>query len=118
MTFVFGNTWQSKYKQRMHHPFLCRCYVHIYIKKSEHRQFTSIQTKYRKSYWWTKELKKLSRAEGGAKIFGVFRVKNHDFTQKYHIFSNCGGRRQNVWGISCEKSRFYANKSSFFQFSL
>jgi hypothetical protein len=33
-------------------------------------------------------LKKLRRAEGGAKIFGVFRVKNHDFTQKNHIFSN------------------------------
>jgi hypothetical protein len=27
-------------------------------------------------------------AEGGANIFGVFRVKNHDFTQKNHIFSN------------------------------
>jgi hypothetical protein len=26
--------------------------------------------------------KKLRRAEGGAKIFGVFRVKNHHFTQK------------------------------------
>ena len=26
------------------------------------------------------ELKKLRRAEGGAKIFGVFRLKNHDFT--------------------------------------
>ena len=25
-------------------------------------------------------LKKLRRAEGGAKIVGVFRVKNHDFT--------------------------------------
>jgi hypothetical protein len=37
-------------------------------------------------------LKKLRRAEGGAKIFGVFRVKNHDFTKKNHIFSNCGGR--------------------------
>jgi hypothetical protein len=37
-------------------------------------------------------LKKLRRAEGGAKIFGVFRVKNHDFTQKKnHIFSNFGG---------------------------
>ena len=31
-------------------------------------------------------LKKSRRAEGGAKIFGVFRVKNHDFTQKNHIF--------------------------------
>jgi hypothetical protein len=35
----------------------------------------------------------LSIAEGGAKIFGVFRVKNHDFTpKKNHIFSNFRGR--------------------------
>jgi hypothetical protein len=26
-------------------------------------------------------LKKIGRAEGGAKIVWVFRVKNHDFTQ-------------------------------------
>ena len=31
-------------------------------------------------------LKKLRRAERGANIFGVFRVKNHDFTPKNHIF--------------------------------
>jgi hypothetical protein len=30
-------------------------------------------------------------AEGGAKIFGVFRVKNHDFTSKNHLFSNFRG---------------------------
>ena len=36
-------------------------------------------------------LKNLRRAEGGAKICGVFRVKNHDFTQKNHIFSNFRG---------------------------
>ena len=36
-------------------------------------------------------LKKLRRTEGGAKMFGVFRVKNHDFTQKNHIFSNFRG---------------------------
>jgi hypothetical protein len=36
-------------------------------------------------------LKKLRRAEGGAKIFGVFRVNNHDFTPKNHIFSNFKG---------------------------
>ena len=52
-------------------------------------------------------LKKLRRAEGGAKIFGVFRVKNHDFMPKNHIFSNCRGRPEIFWGISCEKSRFY-----------
>ena len=33
-------------------------------------------------------IKKLRRAEGGAKMFGVFRVKNHYFTPKNHIFSN------------------------------
>ena len=27
-----------------------------------------------------------------------------------------GGRRENLGGISCEKSRFYAKKSYFFQF--
>ena len=36
-------------------------------------------------------LKELRRAEGGAKIVGVFRVKNHDFTSKNHIFSNFRG---------------------------
>jgi hypothetical protein len=37
--------------------------------------------------------KKLRPAEGGANIFGIFRVKNHDFTQKNHIFSNFRGER-------------------------
>ena len=32
--------------------------------------------------------KKSCRAEEGAKMFGVFRMKNHDFTQKNHFFSN------------------------------
>ena len=31
-------------------------------------------------------LKKLRRAEAGAKIFGVFRVKNQDFTPKKSYF--------------------------------
>ena len=61
-------------------------------------------------------LKELYRAEVGANFFGVFRVKNHDFTPKNHIFSNCRGRREKFWGISCEKSRLYAKKSYFFQF--
>jgi hypothetical protein len=38
-------------------------------------------------------LNKLRRAEGGAKFVGVFRVKNHDFTPKNHIFSNFRGAR-------------------------
>jgi hypothetical protein len=36
-------------------------------------------------------LKKLRRAEGGGKIFGVFHVKNHDFTPKNQFFSNFRG---------------------------
>ena len=58
--------------------------------------------------------KKLRRAEEGAKILGVFRVKNHYFTPKNHSFYNYGGRREKFWGISCEKSRFYAKKTYFF----
>ena len=41
-------------------------------------------------------LKKLRRAEGGSKIVGVFRVKNHDFTQKNHNFSNFRGAARRV----------------------
>ena len=40
---------------------------------------------------WGAHLKKLRQAKGGAKIFGVFRVKYHDFTPKNHIFSILGG---------------------------
>ena len=35
-------------------------------------------------------------AEGGAKIFGVFRVKNPDFTPKNLIFSNFRGGARRV----------------------
>jgi hypothetical protein len=37
-------------------------------------------------------LKKLRRAEGGAKIVGEFRVKKDDFKPKKHHFSKCKGR--------------------------
>jgi hypothetical protein len=56
----------------------------------------------------------IASSGGRREMMGVFRVKNHDFTPKNHIFSNCEGRRENVWGISCEKSRFYAKKIYFF----
>ena len=39
-----------------------------------------------KSRFYAKKIIFFSIAEGGAKIFGVFRVKNHDFTPKNHIF--------------------------------
>jgi hypothetical protein len=35
-------------------------------------------------------------AEGGAKNVGVFRVKNHDYTPKNHIFSNFRGGARRV----------------------
>ena len=38
------------------------------------------------------QLKKLHRAEGGAKILGVFRVKNHDFMPKKSFFPILGAR--------------------------
>jgi hypothetical protein len=43
-------------------------------------------------------LKKLRRAEGGSKIFGVFRVKNHDFTPKKIIFFPILGGRPPGFG--------------------
>ena len=46
-------------------------------------------------------LKKLRRAEGGTKIFGVFRAKNHDFTPKNHIFSNYRGGGAPPWIRPC-----------------
>jgi hypothetical protein len=38
----------------------------------------------------------LRRAEGGAKIFGVFHVKNHDFTPKNLIIPNFRGGARRV----------------------
>ena len=40
-------------------------------------------------------------AERGAKIFGVIRVKNHDFMPKNHIFSNFRGGVCPPWIRSC-----------------
>ena len=61
-------------------------------------------------------LKKLRRAEGGAKFFGVFRVKNHHFTPKNHIYSNfrgaraagarAAGARPPPWIRPCERYKF------------
>jgi hypothetical protein len=66
----------------------------------------------------------LRRAEGGAKIFGVFRVKNHDFTpkksrfyaKKNHIFPILGGARE-IFGVFHVKNHDFTPKISyFFQF--
>jgi hypothetical protein len=59
------------------------------------------------------QLKKLRRAEGGAKIVGVFRVKNHDFTPKNHIFPILGGAREIV-GVFHVKNHDFTPKNHIF----
>jgi hypothetical protein len=58
-------------------------------------------------------LKKMRRAEGGAKILGIFRVKNHDFTPKNHIFSNRGGRCE-IFGVFRVKNHDFTPKNHIF----
>jgi hypothetical protein len=59
------------------------------------------------------QLKKLRRAEGGPKIFGVFRVKNHDFTPKHHIFPILGGARE-IFGVFHVKNHDFMPKKIIF----
>ena len=63
--------------------------------------------------WGGAHLKKLRRAEGGAKIFGVFRVKNHDFTPKNHIFPILGGARE-IFGVFHVKNHDFTPKKIIF----
>ena len=58
-------------------------------------------------------LKKLRRAEGGAEIVGVFRVKNHDFTPKKDIFPILGGRRE-IFGVFHVKNHDFTPKKILF----
>ena len=58
-------------------------------------------------------LKKLRRAEGGANIFGVFRVKNHDFTPKTHIFSIAEGGAK-ICGVFRVKNHDFTPKNHIF----
>ena len=46
-----------------------------------------------KSRFYAKKSYFIHIAEGGAKFVGVFRVKNHDFTPKNHVFFNFRGAR-------------------------
>ena len=63
-------------------------------------------------------LKKFRRAEGGAKFFGVFRVKNHDFTPKNHIFPilGSGGGGEIIGVFHVKNHDFTPKKSYFYQF--
>jgi hypothetical protein len=55
--------------------------------------------------------------EYGATIWGY---KSYSYINAIHLrackkIAPSGGRRENVWGISCEKSLFYVKKLYFFQ---
>ena len=44
-------------------------------------------------------LKKIGPSGGRREHFwGISSEKNHDFTPKIHILSNCGGRHESFWG--------------------
>jgi hypothetical protein len=58
-------------------------------------------------------LKKLHRADGGTEIFLVFHVKNHNFTLKNHIFSNCEGSA-NFFGVFRVKNHDFMPKNHIF----
>ena len=61
-------------------------------------------------------LKKLRRTEEGAKILGVFRVKNDYFTPKNHSFYNKGGGGKNFGVFRVKNHDFTPKKHIFFQF--
>jgi hypothetical protein len=44
------------------------------------------------------------------------RIQDYKLGGGLNKIAPSGGRREIVFGISCEKSQFYAKKSYFFQF--
>jgi hypothetical protein len=61
-------------------------------------------------------LKKIAPSGGKREIFGVFRVKNPDFTPKNHIFPIAEGGAKFVGVFRVKNHDFTPNKSYFFQF--
>ena len=51
-------------------------------------------------------------------FFCIHQGRMQNFKLGAHLkkTASSGGRRENCWGISCEKSRFYAKKSYFSNF--
>ena len=45
-------------------------------------------------------------------FWGISCEKSRFYAKKSYFFFNCRGRREHFWGISCEKSRFYAKKKN------
>jgi hypothetical protein len=58
-------------------------------------------------------LKKLCRAEGDANIFGVFRVKNHNFTPKNQFFPIVEGGT-NIFGVFRVKNHDFTPTNHIF----
>jgi hypothetical protein len=54
----------------------------------------------------------MRQAEGGRKTFGVFRVKNHDFTPNNHIFIAEEGAK--IFGVFRVKITILRQKIIFF----
>jgi hypothetical protein len=52
--------------------------------------------------------------EGGTKIFGVFRVKNHDFTPKKSYFFPIAEGGANIFGVFRVKNHDFAPKNNIF----
>ena len=62
-------------------------------------------------------LKKIAPSGGMRENFwGISCEKSRFYAKKSYLFPILGGDARNFWGNSCEKSRFYAKKSYFFQF--
>ena len=59
-------------------------------------------------------LKKLHRAEEGTKILGVFRVKNHYFTPKNHIFYTIAEGGAKIFGVFRVKNHDFTPKNHIF----
>jgi hypothetical protein len=59
-------------------------------------------------------LKKSRRAEGGAKNFGVFRVKNHDFTTNKIVFFPITEGSAKIVGVFHVKNHDFTPKHHIF----
>ena len=59
-------------------------------------------------------LKKIAPSRGRRENFWGISCEKSRFYAKKTYFSNFRGGARNFWGISCEKSRFYAKKNHIF----
>ena len=62
------------------------------------------------------DLKELRRAEGGTKIFGVFRVKNHDFMSKKSYFFPIAEGGVEIFGVFRVKNHDFTSKNLIFSY--